>query len=867
MLATAQHPSLYVSSKNIEVASVAFTLGAVGTLAAMDKVGNQDGTTQDSGSGGSAYSDLSALENETDEFGRRILQHQRDLQRLNNAIKPGQRAFRHARPRPRRLAERLDTDELANHVQTAQSKDRARSAGSEELEPPLNVPRQWGRRARKRPEWLREKDATADEDGLAANGQAAPDARQADDDAIFPHRTAYTGDEDWDALADEPTASLEDTPPSMRRRRPGLTPTSMGHMNTTLNSDFGIDDHDFSSASLLASTPAVNQRDRKVDELTRKEIESIERRGVAKRTLEQILEQSAVKSTEKRPVTAPSRDTAPQPRRRRSLIANKENMPPNGDVNGTFKGAETVGLVNRTAEAVNVQRPPHKRNDSYNLLKRLARVSSLSPSPAKPKAGGEQAPSADTRMTKSTPELPAKPFTSAQDQLVDLTSRNTQTLTRDEVQELSSAPNGKHEPAAMAAEEGADEMPEGELVTPDIDVTPAHDYSTHDAKTPVVTGAWIDTPKPLPDVRPLLKATDSTIIRAFGTPSGAAALGLDEDPLPENLRREFSEPMHAKSALADVLKEVKAQNDAQFGETTIQSLENIINPSADPTDPTMITDITEAVDAVLHAADSKAPATQAEKDRRQEQLAIEAMNKHLRAARTSIKDADNGLRRVENKIDVAQSADVQVSTPTFKRTMTNGKHGKAICPTCGGKYHTSVWAALWSEFQECFYTWDRSLPYRVRLTRLGIAVVLFLLWYTIESVLCHYYCWHMYAESMIGFGVDPDAPMFPFVIPTLLLRPFEPMWRPVWEALAWCFGVAFHYAFGDSTYMDTHPWNDLDLYDLDGDMEIAGNTLQYGRGWAQTATASLVSESTRVLRSAVTAVDEVGSMWDDAVLG
>ena len=65
-------------------------------LEGMNKV--QDEETQGSGSG-SGFSDLSALENETDDFGRLLLQHQRDQRRLNNAVR-GQ-AFRKARPRPR----------------------------------------------------------------------------------------------------------------------------------------------------------------------------------------------------------------------------------------------------------------------------------------------------------------------------------------------------------------------------------------------------------------------------------------------------------------------------------------------------------------------------------------------------------------------------------------------------------------------------------------------------------------------------------------------------------------------------------------------------------------------------------------------
>lgn len=42
---------------------------------------------------------------------------------------------------------------------------------------------------------------------------------------------------------------------------------------------------------------------------------------------------------------------------------------------------------------------------------------------------------------------------------------------------------------------------------------------------------------------------------------------------------------------------------------------------------------------------------------------------------------------------------------------------------------------------------------------------------------------------MRSYGVDPRAPRFPFVLPTLLFRPFEFLWRPIFAVLAWCFGV------------------------------------------------------------------------------
>jgi hypothetical protein len=109
-------------------------------------------------------------------------------------------------------------------------------------------------------------------------------------------------------------------------------------------------------------------------------------------------------------------------------------------------------------------------------------------------------------------------------------------------------------------------------------------------------------------------------------------------------------------------------------------LENIVHPNTDPTDTTLASD--GAYQDANEDLDIGRPLTQAEKDRRQEDLAIEAMNKHLRAARTSIKDADRGLQRVENKWDTTSHAEApQPATTTSKpkQATTPDRDRKTAC--------------------------------------------------------------------------------------------------------------------------------------------------------------------------------------------
>jgi hypothetical protein len=821
-----QHRALFNRLQNAEDAAAAFKVGGIDALAAMDKV-----RAQDEDSGGSAVSDLSALDNEpTDEFGKRILQHARDKKRIDNAIRSGQ-PFRKTRPRPR-LSAGFGAQEGQDGLRTEPDHQRTGSAGSSGSDPPLNVPSQWGRRARRKPEWLRTFQSPENE---------AKEAEKTDEDAIIPHRTAYTGDDDWERVGHEPLPSIETTPPSMRRIRADTTPTSLRHMNTTLQDALGSDDQDFNGASLLASTPAaVNRRNRRIDELTRLEIETMERRQITTRT-HQVFDRPKSDAPEERPLTAPSEDSEPLPRRRRSLFANKENVKPNGDVNAGLKKADTPGLVNRTAQAVtfkNPQRPSlHNRNDSIDLLRNLARVSSLSPSPAR----------------RST----------------EVATAEKRAMETDKAAQRQLYPTPEADQQEVKGKEGGQKQAPAEQPAPAVEVTPARQQPADEAKTPVVTGASNGTPAATFDVRPLLKSTDLAIVRAFGSPSGEAALEPSGNPVEDHIRRIHSEPVHAKSALADVLKDLKAQPNAQYGETTIQSLEDIVNPNLDPTDPTLTAEIEQAREALLdeEAIDDGQPLTQAEKDRRQEALALEALNKSLRRTRTSIKDADRGLRRVENRIETAQPATtapiegkaiiIHHQSSETPHLPTIGKHDRIVCSHCGGTFYGSVWHALWVEFRENFYTFDDETKWTtIRLTWLGLICLSFWVWLITEYTLCEIYCHPRYAATMKGYGVNPDAPEFPLVLPTLVFKPLKPIWRPAGAFILWAAGVVGNLWFGEEV-AESRPKMKRPVYGGQVRQQIT-RTFTDSK-FVETATAAAAS----VARSAVDTLDEAESIWDD----
>ncbi|KAK5169445.1 uncharacterized protein LTR77_005421 [Saxophila tyrrhenica] len=843
----------------------------VEVFGSMDKVQANDEDTQGSGSG-SGYSDLSALENETDDFGRRLIQHQRDAARLK-ALSGSQQAFRKARPKPR-IADVLAREERENRLREAQVHNRTGSGGSHDSDPPVTVPREWGRKARKQTDWMRK---ILEPSEPSENGDAVLNGH---DGEIFTRRTAFTGDSNWRPRSDGAVQDVRHTP-AAREHAPSTPPSSMRHMNTTLRHDVYSESHDFSSASLLTSTPATNRLSRKVDELARRELEDLEGQDMIADVTNEMTRPATDRnlhrssgstlrdrtkaddtlpgnSVSSRPATAlgHSANASRIPRRQRSPDRNQENIPPSGESNGTVAGhkrTEAETLVNRTAQQLttrNAQRPGHSRNDSMNLLKKLARVSSMSPSPANDKQKdviADEKTSSDGANTlalrpKSANDAATAPQTSARSRRSEPQAIRIGRQVDGEDGEATAGNSGQ---AAIVSQEMSTEP-----------------------KTPVVTGAWVDT-----------------TMHAGDEASKATAIFRPRAIAEAELRRTSSEPSHQRSALGDILRESKEEQRLQgYGESTIQSLQDIVDPNLEPTDPTITSELD--VEVKDEEVGDDRLMTQDEKDRRQESLAIEGMNKHLRSARTNVKDANRGLRRVENRIEASQHT-IQAAPPTAPSTapptappaaaaattvivhQQPGRFGFQPCDTCGGCYH-SVWAALWDEFRSYFYTWDPNYRYRIRFTSLGLLCIASLLWYLLECWMCSLYS-HPFVTSRKAYTPDPKAPRFPFVIPTLLFRPFfkwglgEDTYDYVWQALeAWWHEEVFErFIAGGNPCYKVHPAmcgaQPVRLQQKTTVRSAFESVRPSRQEWVAAATAT----GARFVGSVVDAIDEAGSMWDD----
>lgn len=854
----------------------------MGTIDGMEKV--HDEATQNSGSGDSNLSNLSALENETDDFGRLLLQHERDARRLNNAVRGGkEQAFRKARTRPG-VAERLEREER-ERLANGQNHERISAGGSpasDGVEPPVTVPREWGRKARKQTDWLKKIVAPSEDgDNHEVNG---------DEGEIYQRNTAFTGDLDWQDVTNKPLQSIENTPPSIRRYQDPDTPSSLNHMNTTLKPTYDFEDKDFTSTSFVTSTPAPTRYHRKIDELARQELEELEIKAVTTRALDQIdsrspnavlrsrsnskLRERASVDRLRSPLMSPEKSSSPSriPVRRQRLTNNKENAPPNGYLKAERKPALVTGAVNSRIRTANAEkssiglekRPLHGRNDSMNLLKKLARVSSLSPSPARPKS---------------------EPVDVKDKEDVDHEDGQVVSAVGDNVGKDDLEPQADVESRPTVDDEDA----KAEYVYDDEDPNDFVQWNPEQA-------AFVD--KGLPSSKEVLQEVSVELV----TP-------LDEHGQPLELTKSLEEEMqiqaivegvakvmpdHPKSALEAIVREMKAERDApQYGESTIQSLEDIVHPDVDPT-------ITFDFDArdVQHEEenlDAGQPLTQAEKDRRQEDLAMEAMNKHLRTARTSIKDANRGLRRVENRIDTTEERPftkfVRNAAPSKTVIIAQAEEfmNKTYCPDCGC-HQQSVWKGLYLEFRSLFYTYDETsrplhryvpIPIRIRLTRLGLFVVLWWAWYIIECVLCDIYCHPLYTPRLFTSSRDypfGNGPVFPFVIPTLILRPIfrplKPLWNPAKQAL-----MAYYHAYvgnpGDMWRSPYKRWmpdpngRPMHVSPAEFDAQWSSRFSRFRTTFAPQlarATQTMAATLARATHSFLDALDQAEYMWNDELL-
>ena len=775
-----------------------------------------------------SVSGLSSLENDAeDDFERLMVQNARDERRLNEALHGRVQAFRKARTHPRvgLTMDNLERNNARNDVNASNARVKfdspPSSSGSIRSDPAIHAPPGWGRKSRTNRNWMR--TITHEEEQ-----QQTP--LPADDQGLEPY-----GDNAHESNV--PRCSVEDSPLSHKSSIHG-TPRNDRSAEWDLT-------FELNEASIIASTPYV-PRNTALDDIRQREIESLREQRVATARLDRIREGSPEQTRRPRTSSAqtendtalpttiteyPAHDaTSPQKRLRTrtnswqsigksQAVTGKENTPV-----AMYKSVESIATVDRAdsahASPQPLKRIPHRREDSQDLLRRLARVSNT-PSPgrvaARPQSAPAQQPATPLQSTRSQPP-PMVLETSTGDKEEPIIPENF-------LEPLDLAPQSQTQPDQQEPPAVTSSAPDPapDPVTEDVDATPMPvEQSVLNPKTPVVTGAWVDTPGPrtarsvlnpqrVPSRSPRkrspqkLRSPEKQEIQIGEAPPRAATL--------ESIR-----PRVPSSALEALVQEAKASGHRRsddYGDSTINSLEEMI------TTTTNLAGAEEEDTLQGLELPTGVPRTEAERQRQQEILHLHRMNDRLRAARTGIRDASRGMKRVEDQVEHVGGEAQGSSTALEARD----------CPCAvAGEHQFSLWR--WSRsffWQERLKTLRQASNSHWKLlgglTGLGLFLLTVFTWWVSEEIAWYVqpaamkdyanavdselYCHPLYAQSSRHpFSVNMDAPEFPFVLPTLIYRNFiRVWWLPVSSFLSWIVTAVWRIIFGfddESAHMVNH---------------------------------------------------------------
>ena len=773
-------------------------------------------------------------------------QYAKDLQRLG-AIKEGAKIFSKAR-----VGEKvaLSVENLQRRNGSNESLGSAFSTGSlsqRGSDPSVNIPKAWGRKAKPGKDWLNRINSKS---GRFTGD--VPKRRSSGEPVI-----SDSQEREWAEPIDKWIAAASEVPlPSGEEGSSQTALTSRDSTSTTaLQRSSSVDrrrqweanEDEFTGRSLQVSeSPPMRIRNATLDRYRDREIENLENRAVTTNRLGELRERGSDELLRRRP---PSRSTEElkkkgssntnesSPRRQSSsgssarsrLQELAENDNPDGTLDDTGEPIPDTPVViyrskSNDQSAVDAKgdmkpddvkgtshRPQHERNDSHDLLKRLARATSDSPSPAKEQE--EQ-----TRQGKE-----------AEDR--ETTSRT---------------PSNVKTPVVTGA-----------WVDQTMGDTPQASKSKADLKTPLITGAWIDTPLPtgrgpplptpssLEDEKELqvgkIGATD--LIRKL-SPSALPESSKSQDKAP----LKYSGPPLPKSALDGILKEAKSTNPQKptqsfnsdseedptlhLGDSTIQSLEDLI------ANDTEILAFPAPTPPIQEPNSSSDPSPSSQPDRfststNPSRLTDLQSYTHLLTRLTNLAPS---IRASKKQIASLQRAVSAPPPPTTNRRRKTPSQSQSLTDEpCNeaGEFHDFIWPCARcgcpgqppQPLPPALLTIRNSLPntttltipiprlwtwpassYRPRLTWLGFFTLLAWILYCAEMWARERFCHPLYASSMIGYGVDINAPRPPWVLAKVIYRytavssiltPIYHAVRIVTRLLAAFVGYIVGFIFGD----------------------------------------------------------------------
>lgn len=704
--------------------------------------------------------------------------YEKDIERVNRAIKSGPLFTKRSR-----LGNGINLTCLKPPDRSDESSDSTHGSGSiSSMGSTLyaNVPPQWGRKSRPAKDWLNRINTKSE--GLADD--------KLKNDSVenpVPEKSGHDEAIDGWVMAGAQSSKIDEDQPSKSGGSPTNRISSTGGRRQSLErvEEWELNDDDFTGRSLQVSdSPPIRVRNGALDPIIEREIDSLAKRAVTTNRLGEIRVKTSeenlgrklrIQSAEDLSLGSMESDRETLRRKRSTLkfplkpfVENRSYSSMSGAVLGSggdpipnspitiYRSNSNVSNnenspsgIRTDEEKVSYHRQSHGRADSRDLLRELARATSQT-----------STPTTNTSTRTTTPTIEGEEF----HEHTKITGKDKGEASADEPQ-LEGEAIAALQPAQAKdttnnldipppVEDTSIQQPIQEIArrsmsfedlkapqeTP-LEQTPRQLRPTTDLKTPVVTGAWIETPLPASIHRPLQRVNDleekSSDIENIDPREKNDTTHLIRKLNPNILsprsrsqpQRPLSDtsPLLPKSALESIINAAKSRSQStslgvrksatkshpdsdedptlQLSEETIQSLEKMLahddgvtTPSANSPDEATIQPLPspplsprEDDNSVAQQQLPSHPPTPPESDSTPSRPATRAHNSRLSELQSyaqqiarlgnvgpSIRDAKKRLTNIEKVISNAVPSNPQPKTP-------QGECDEA------GEFHDFIW--------------------------------------------------------------------------------------------------------------------------------------------------------------------------------
>ncbi|CAL8578159.1 hypothetical protein XPA_003961 [Xanthoria parietina] len=729
-------------------------------------------------------------------------QHAKDLRRVNGAMRSEPQIFRKALVGNRAG---LTLENLKRNNNSSDSLDSpfAPSISSRGSDPSFNVPRQWGRKARPGNEWL---SRINNKSGRLTGD--VPRRRTLEEPNLPPIGPQDTGNELAAAAAEVPLPLGDDAASQATSSSRSSTPTAAALRAKSRERvlEWESRDDDFTDRSLQVSdSPPIKVRSATLGKILEQEISTVAKRAVTTNRLGELREKSSAEQLGRRSPSQSRKDGQERPSDRRHSTESQLRRSTNQELRTPSKSMESLGrgepvpdtpviiyksdsssartnedsLDREESPGPTSQRPKHRREDSHSLLRQLARATSASPSPSRDNSG--------------------------------------------------EPPYGKVEGYGH----------QQSLKVNDVgQATPQNLKSNAYLKTPLVSGAWIDTPLPTGGRGPPMPTPDidDNDTKTLRTDTQKLATGdLIRKLSPHTTRPKMPDeelqktaPRLPRSALESIINAAKAKAlagdrppspaDSQedptllLGESTIHSLEELMtidtavsallqpSPTFAGSNPAPLPKASTSTEPLFQESNDDdddstptSPVTTSQRYLTDLQLSTHQLSR-LRNLVPSLRETKKGLASLERAVSAPGTSKALATSHNNTTTTTETECTEAgefhdfiwPCSRCGcpagAGNRTSLQRTQPKPYDYDFdlarisvpiprlWRWRQPGDWRPRLTWPGVVVAAALFLYLAELWARERYCHKLYASTMVGYGVDIDAPRPPFVFAKVVWR-------------------------------------------------------------------------------------------------